>query len=203
MQSDSDFERVTRTPARLFVWFIVLSLTVFPASGFVAGLILRKGWRFSELNALWMLLFLGASSVLYVSIDADGRRRPWTVLLLLLALSLGYGFVVPTLFGTIDRGKQNRAIGEIRVLASAASALCSTAETPSSHLSCDFDTPQWDPWGACYHIACLEDGYTVTSHGEDRRPDPPGQKPRGATNRLEEDIVLRNGEFVQWPQGLR
>jgi general secretion pathway protein G len=49
----------------------------------------------------------------------------------------------------------------------------------------------------------LSDGYiyTLISYGLDGKPDPPYTN--GPTHRFEDDIVMSEGMFIQWPEGVQ
>ena len=150
------------------------------------------------------LVVLGLAAIL-------GRllRRRWT-----LAPPLGAGLLlllgavlVPALIGAPERGKQKRSMADIRAVARAVEAIGEREHAfPVLHGVAELNRlyglalPTEDAWHSPFDLRSGVDGYTIVSHGSCGELDPQPW-PGGPTIEFDADIVLRNGAFVQWPEG--
>ena len=110
--------------------------------------------------------------------------------------------------GAIDRGYQKHAMRDMRRIADCIASHKATHDRfPSvnnaSELVCDSPVPLKDHWGGSYVIAFANDSYYVISTARGREPDVerPSDYEPGTTTKFEDDIVLRDGEFIRWPEG--
>lgn len=123
------------------------------------------------------------------------RRRHWPRT---VAMTLSVAFVscvfcattVPTLFGTVDRGKQKWTIADMRRIGHEIEA-----GRPIDRAV--------DGWGTSYEIQRQGKSYTIVSYGDCGAPDVPAGTDRlaGATTQFSDDLVYSDGHFVRYPMG--
>lgn len=121
---------------------------------------------------------------------------------------------IPALNAAMERSRQKRSMAEIRALALAVSAYGTDFPTVPRLASATADqlTPYLTPTYV-KHVP-IEDGwrhplqyraqgldYTILSPGSDGTVT--GGAPLGPTTSYADDIILFNGQFVQWPEGMQ
>lgn len=119
---------------------------------------------------------------------------------------------IPGLFTDSEAGRQQRTLADMRAIAA---AIESFAADHDSYLDAEDigelrrvleprylrTFPSKDAWGHSYLFERFEDGgYRIRSYGKDGVPD---EGPGGPTRSPDADIILEDGEFVQWPVGVR
>jgi hypothetical protein len=116
--------------------------------------------------------------------------RRGIVVLLLSALALQ--FTISNMNGAATRARQKRAMAEMRGL----SSRIESGETVR---------PGLDPWGHAYQLSLNREGHTIVSLGECSESDiGKGQTySPGTTNETTNDIVLSNGRFIRYPEGIQ
>jgi type II secretion system protein G len=144
-------------------------------------------------------------------------HRGFTLLELLIAVAI-IGVVaaiaIPALNAAMERSRQKRSMAEIRALALAVSAYgtdfptvprlaSATANQLSPYLTPTYlkHLPVEDGWRHPLQYQGEGLDYTILSLGSDGAFS--GGPPRGPTTSYAEDIILFNGQFVQWPEGMQ
>jgi hypothetical protein len=187
-----------------------------PVTFLLTEVIYRHGSRTSLFLATWLALFWLLSLGSYAALELLRGARGSDVLLQagILALCLSpIGLTVPSyLLGAADRGKQSRAMRDLRQIGQVVESLQHRRSLPALHGQsvlalgpCGEALLRWDPWGGEYRVFADSAGYAVISGGSDQAldladPDDYDERP---TIDFEDDIVLRNGHFVRWPEGQR
>lgn len=187
------------------------------SSGLVAFLLYLTGMNFyGSIHGPEIVQFYGMRAAL-ANPGATVRKTrvvPVAAAVILVGVSM-IGVIaaiaIPNLIHAVDRSKQKKAMADMRSLAAAIESYAvdndryprasSIAEVesllvPDHRLA----IPRIDGWGEPFEVSSSPTGYEIRSAGKDRvfESDPP----RGATFEFREDIVLRDGEFVQAPLGL-
>lgn len=143
-------------------------------------------------------------------------ERGFTLIELLIVIAI-IGIIaaiaIPNLLNALNRGKQARAVGEIRTLAqgiaiyqqdqSSYPAIGETviaAVLPHIRLYVG-NVPSDDPWRNPYQYATDGRVYTVISFGLDRVETTPYVN--GPTGSFDADIVLATDSFYQYPEGVQ
>ncbi len=139
----------------------------------------------------------------------DVLLRGVRVVFVLLGASL-VAFAAVTLylglFGTWDRSRQARTMADMRSIAFAFEEIRQRdGRYPDARdirtvlAATDARLPAADAWGNDYLVVSLASGFGLRSLGRDGRYD--GGRD-GPTTSYDDDIVLRNGEFVRYPEGM-
>ena len=120
--------------------------------------------------------------------------------------------VVPGVFPSSERGRQHRTLADMRAIAAAIESFAADHDDYLDAedigelrraLEPDYlrSFPSKDAWGHSFLFERFEDGgYRIRSYGKDGLPD---DGFGGATETPDADIILEDGEFVQWPEGAR
>ncbi len=145
------------------------------------------------------------------------NQRGFTVIELLIVVAiigLIAAFAMPNVIAAVQRARQSRTMADMRTIAGALvlyeqdfvdypieTSLVS-AENLRRYLepyTGGFEAT--DAWRRPYLY--ISDGhiYTLISYALDGNPDPPYVN--GPTHRLEDDIVMSEGVFIQWPDGVQ
>ena len=149
----------------------------------------------------------------------NGHRRGsvsgFTLIELLIVVAI-IGIIaaiaIPNLLNAIDRGKQKRSMADVKTISTAIEAYAidntlypagiATWAALKPHLNPFFikDPPDADGWNVGWDATSDATGrtYTVASTGKDAAAD---SRAGGQTNDFNCDIVFRNGQFYQWPEG--
>jgi general secretion pathway protein G len=144
--------------------------------------------------------------------------RGFTVLELLLVVAV-IGIVsaiaLPNVVSAIQRARQSRTMTDMRTIAGALvlyeqdyvdypiETSLASAEDLRPHLQPYMgDFKATDGWRRPYwYISSDGHRYSLISYALDGKPDPPYSN--GPTHRFEEDIVMSDGVFIQWPEGVQ
>ena len=133
------------------------------------------------------------------------------VVLLSVALLFVCGIIaaisVPNLLNAIDRGKQKRTMADIRSISDGLELYYENHEAyPVAGGIEELEgvisrVPPADGWGNLLEVQSGPDGYEIRSTGKDGLAD--RGSPQGPTSELDADIIMIDGEFVQWPEALQ
>ena len=152
-----------------------------------------------------------------VNTRCPSTYRGFTVLELLIVVAiigLVAAFAMPNVVAAIQRARQSRTMADMRTIAGALvlyeqdyvdypieTSLVSAEILRPHVLPYLGEFKATDAWRR--HYWYVSDGYvyTLISYALDGKPDPPYTI--GPTHRLEEDIVMSEGVFVQWPNGVQ
>ena len=145
------------------------------------------------------------------------RERGFTLIELLIVVAI-IGIIaaiaIPNLVQAIQRARQRRTMADMRTVATAVSSYGvdmvfvpqladGTVFEAMPYLSPTYlkKNPVQDGWHNPYRYLGQDLNYTVWSYGRD------GLEQAGlvlkATTTFDADIVLNNGIFVQWPEGMQ
>jgi len=180
-------------------WEVARGLTVVVAAFGIGGLAvtLVKPCQLRVAENIFILAGSLASafvSALLVHLRLDhwpASVRRGIVMLLVSAVALQ--FLVSNITGAASRARQKRAQAEIRGLATRLESGIKVQ-------------PGLDPWGHRYLISVVPGrGYSIVSLGECSESDiqPGAAYVAGTTNRTTDDIVLLNGQFIRYPEGMQ
>ena len=129
-------------------------------------------------------------------------------------IGLVSAIAIPNLINAIQRARQTRSMADLKILGTAVSlyaqdytyypieASLISAESLQAALNPylgDFDAR--DGWRRPFMYVSDGRGYTLLSYALDGVANLPYTV--GPIHRLEEDIVMSNGVFVQWPEGVQ
>ena len=120
---------------------------------------------------------------------------------------------IPNLLNAINRGRQKRTMADMRLIATGVEAYkVDNGVYPPGASSVDdlemalaptylYSVPHNDGWTSPYQVWITDDGasFTIVSYGRDKVE---GPSPGGATRDFDDDIILQDGRFVQWPEGI-
>ncbi|HEY0140082.1 MAG TPA: type II secretion system protein [Thermoanaerobaculia bacterium] len=111
---------------------------------------------------------------------------------------------IPNLLTAMQRSKQKRTMADMRVIAT---QLEERRENERRYPN-SLPEQRKDGWGRNLRYLCWPElectGYALISGGKDGafQAEEIEKYPGGATTDFDDDIVLSNGEFVQYPQGV-
>jgi general secretion pathway protein G len=120
---------------------------------------------------------------------------------------------IPNLLNAINRGRQKRSMADMRLINIAVEAYkvdngvyppgASSIDDLENVLAPTYlrSVPHSDGWRTPFQVWITEDGasFSVVSYGRDKAE---GPSPGGATHDFDDDIILQDGQFVQWPEGI-
>lgn len=114
---------------------------------------------------------------------------------------------IPNLLTAMQRSKQKRSMAEIRLLSE---DLEQRARTSGSYPA-ELEATSKDGWGTALRYECLAEndqpcaGYAITSAGKDKQfeHESAGEYSEGGVAKFDCDIVLANGSFLQYPEGVQ
>ncbi len=123
----------------------------------------------------------------------------------------GMFMVGPSLGGSAEFGKLKRTVADIRGISTAVEEYRARVGSypVTSSIEGLIETldkrpmPQRDGWGRKFVVSSGQDSYHIVSYGQCSEPDVTsvGDYARQKTSRFSADIVIRNGVFVQRPEG--
>jgi len=140
-----------------------------------------------------------------------------TVVIVVLAgfflCSIVSAIAIPNLLNAINRGRQKRSMADMRIIATAVEAYkVDYGVYPRGALSVDdLETalvPTYlrsvsaiDGWRTPFQVWTAGDGasFSIVSYARDKTE---GPSPGGPTRNFDDDIILEDGRFVQWPEGI-
>ena len=140
-------------------------------------------------------------------------------LLLIALLGIVAAIAVPNFLTAAERARQHRTMADMRSIAVAVETYATEHNEYPRSLEVIAPkyvkkTPTVDGWGSPYEYQCVIDekgkcsGYVIGSMAKDGRYERGGlyetaTQPRGATTNFDCDILFSNGEFVEYPEGVR
>ena len=143
--------------------------------------------------------------------------RGFTVLELLIVVAiigLVAAFAMPNVVAAIQRARQSRTMADMRAIAGALvlyeqdfidypiePSLASVENLRPFLEPYTGNFKATDAWRRPYVYVSNGHIYTLISYGLDGNADPPYAN--GPTHKLEEDIVMSEGVFIQWPDGVQ
>ena len=161
-----------------------------------------------------------ARGLLYVGVMNTQRysmSRGFTLVELLVVVAvigLIAAIAIPNLLNAIERGRQARTIGDIRGLSTGIAMyeqdyvqypiVADWAEVTTLE---DFLQPYMsgynasDGWRRPFMYLSDGNAYTMVSYGMNGSADQPWT--RGPIHLFDDDIVVNNGVFIQWPAGIQ
>lgn len=214
--AESDFASAVAPIGNIVGWCLFFSVTTLPLSGVALGLYTSPQWSANDLSIAWILSFVLPSLFVYGVVER-ARRTPLRARVIrgavLAALLAFIGSIPPSiLFGAYDRGKQKRAVVELRGIAQvihrhvvSPAAQDGPGDGDTLNTLADPRVPPLDPWGCPYRIAYRDDDWFLFSTGSDCTADveDPREYREGAEQLFEADIVIKNGRFLKWPEGMQ
>jgi len=136
------------------------------------------------------------------------------LLIVVAIIGILAAIAIPALFHAVERARQKRTIGDIRAVALAVNAYATDwpyVPRLSGAIAADLvplltptytkTLPVEDGWRQPLRYDGEGLDYTLVSYGSDGTPD--GVEPVGPTTHFTADIVLYNGQFIQWPEGMQ
>jgi general secretion pathway protein G len=136
------------------------------------------------------------------------------LLIVVAIIGILAAIAIPALFHAVERARQKRTIGDIRAVALAVNAYATDwpyVPRLSGAIAADLvplltptytkTLPVEDGWRQPLRYDGEGLDYTLVSYGSDGTPD--GVEPVGPTTHFNADIVLYNGQFIQWPEGMQ
>lgn len=144
-------------------------------------------------------------------------NRGFTVLELLIVVAV-IGIVaaiaLPNVVSAIQRARQSRTMADMRAIAGSLvlyeqdfvdypieTSLASAENLRPYLYPYTGNFKATDGWRRPYWYTSDGHRYTLISYALDGKPDPPYMN--GPTHRFEEDIVMSDGVFIQWPEGVQ
>jgi len=136
------------------------------------------------------------------------------LLIVVAVIGLVSAIAIPNLITVIQRARQTRSMADLKTIARAVSlyeqdstgfpvetSLVSVENLRSSLQGYMGDFKATDGWGRPFMYISNGRDYTLISYALDGVASLPYTI--GPIHRLEEDIVMSNGVFVQWPEGVQ
>ena len=135
------------------------------------------------------------------------------LLVVVAVLGIITAIAIPNLLASIDRGKQKRTMADLRSLSTAVEvysvdrgffpvAATIGALAPEVEPLYIRVAPPTDGWGRAIIVNSAARGYTLGSGGKDGGA-LTSVGGGGATTAFDDAIILVNGSFTQWPDGVQ
>lgn len=152
-----------------------------------------------------------------MNVRRPSSSRGFTILELLIVVAV-IGVVaaiaLPNVVSAIQRARQSRTMTDMRTIGGALvlyeqdyvdypieASLGSVEDLRTFLQPYMGDFRSTDGWRRPYWYTSDGHFYTLISYGLDGNADPPYTK--GPTHRFEDDIVMSEGIFIQWPEGVQ
>jgi hypothetical protein len=196
------------------IGFAIPGLLVFPVGTIIAGAILWYlfrphvrilfcGRKLDQLTVEELEQLEGASDVVPIVAVAVG-------LALVPFVGVISAIAIPKFLSVGDDGKMRRTMADMRHIATAIESYsidhdiyphaASISELrPLIEPAYIRTTPQLDGWGRRLIVISSHNDYVIQSSGKDGVVEE--SPPLGATGSYNADIILSNGEFIQWKEG--
>ncbi len=166
------------------------------------------------ITALTLVAFYALHKLPFLNRDRAAWRTQTLLALLVFPWFLGHFWSGPSLFGAINRGRQKWTMAAMRDISEGIELYRSqqggyptanNAEELRRELSGLQAIPLRDAWGEPWQVSATGSGYTIVSYGKCGEADLPGggAYAPGCTASFDADIVLVNGHFVCWPEGVQ
>jgi len=136
------------------------------------------------------------------------------LLIVVAIIGIIAAIAIPALRSAIERARQKRTVADMRSVATAVSSYgvdYGFVPKVAAGISSDLlpylaptymrNMPLIDGWSNPFHYAAEGLEYTVMSYGADGAPDT--SLSLGPTTMFSNDIVVSNGVFIQWPDGMQ
>ena len=134
------------------------------------------------------------------------------LLVVVAVIGIITAIAIPNLISAIDRGKQKRTMADLRSLSTALETYsidvsryptATTMNDLAAVLEPRYITiaPRLDGWGHAFIVAATAEDYTICSPGKAGGSACSLTGSGGATSDFDDDIILYNGQFSQWPEG--
>jgi type II secretory pathway pseudopilin PulG len=137
------------------------------------------------------------------------------VLVIFAVIGIVAAIAIPNLLTAMQRSKQVRTVSDMRTIAAAIEAYAADRKSypdPATLEEAVGDIPEKDGWGNDFTYNCWSsteggpcDTYAIASAGKDgtlEHDSPDEYAGVGATTNFNDDIVMIDGQFVQYPQGV-
>ena len=136
------------------------------------------------------------------------------LLIVVAIIGIIAAIAIPALRSAIERARQKRTVADMRSVATAVSSYgvdfgfapkvaTGTVDDILPYIKPTYmrNLPLVDGWSNPFHYVAEGLEYTVMSYGADGTPD--SALSLGPTTMFSNDIVVSNGVFVQWPDGMQ
>lgn len=163
-------------------------------------------------------------------IAGGGSNTAVIIAVVAIVVLVGIAFIgilsaiaIPNLLTAMERSKQKRTMADMRSISTAVEAYAvdnnkrypdvMSIDQLGQKLSPTYvlQMPTKDGWGNAFRYECWSssgsgpcDSYALASAGKDGKfevEDPSKYPERGATTNFDSDIVIRNGNFIEHPEG--
>jgi type II secretory pathway pseudopilin PulG len=140
-------------------------------------------------------------------------------LVLVAVIGILAAIAIPNFLTALNRSKQKRSIADMRSIASAVEAYATDKDVyPEATYATELavsptyikQVPAVDGWGTAYRYECWPAGacqnYAIGSAGADKQFEHEslqGYGPDTKSTDFDDDIILSNGKFVQYPEGVQ
>ncbi|HKQ63250.1 MAG TPA: hypothetical protein VJS92_18320 [Candidatus Polarisedimenticolaceae bacterium] len=162
-------------------------------------------------SLLTLTVLYGLTVWLLSLLPLPRERRPSDAWMLGLAVAVLAWVPLVLQWPPVSRGHARRAMDQLREMANALETIRTregqypaVRDVPTLNERYGLQLPSRDPWGQTYELASGESGYTLISYGNCGVRDTAGATlhPSGPTGEPSADIVLEDGRFVSFPEGM-
>ncbi len=136
------------------------------------------------------------------------------LLIVVAVIGIIAAIAIPNLLNAMDRGKQKRTMADLRSMGTAVEEysvensfypVVATLTALSDQVTPSYirALPAGDGWGNAFEVDSVTSLYTVASCGRGATGvcTSACTGSCGKTGNFSDDIILSNGQFVQWPEG--